>query len=334
MIRFADRWILFFLLLLPAMIFLKRLLSRSKTNSFRISEGSFLENTRPTHRIYCRKILVYLRALVLLFIILALARPQSIIEKRRIAAEGVDVILAVDVSSSMLAHDLKLDGERVSRLDVVKDVMVDFINRRPNDRIGVLAFAGYSYTVCPLTLDHDWLLNNIDRIKIGMIEDGTAIGSAVAGALNRLKGSDAKERVVILLTDGRNNAGRIAPLTAAEAAGVLGIRLYTIGVGTKGLAPFPVKDVFGNTVMRPVRIEVDEQLLEEMAEIAGGKYFWADSAEALEKVYAHIDELEKTEFEHAGYRQYSEFFSWPLFAAFVLLLLEILIANTAARGVP
>lgn len=332
--HFADPWLFFLLFLIPLFAVLIRIFERRSKKGFRFSNGKLLAGYKPSMRVKLARSLVHIRALALIFVVVAMARPQTFVERWTTHTEGVDMVLALDVSTSMKAHDLKIDGVRVDRLEVVKKVVRDFIDRRPNDRIGINAFAGYSYTICPLTLDHDWLKRNLDRVEIGMIEDGTAIGSAVMGALNRLRDSPSKEKVIILLTDGRNNAGRVAPMTAAEAASALGVRLYAVGVGTRGLAPFPFQDMFGNVIMRPVNIEIDEELLKEMARVADGEYFRATSAEELEEFYARVDELERTELEHRGYRKYTERFALPLALALALILVEILLSNTVAGRVP
>lgn len=331
---FADPWLLLLALFAPLVVFSIRRIGREADGEFRFSNGKLLKGLGRTFRVKLYRSMVYLRALALVFIAIALARPQSFVEKWTVHTEGVDIVLALDVSTSMMAHDLKLSGARTDRLEVIKKVVRDFIEKRPNDRIGIIAFAGYAYTVCPLTLDHEWLKKNLERVEISMIEDGTAIGSAVMGALNRLDESPSKERVIILLTDGRNNAGRISPDAAAEAAEALGVRFYAGGVGTRGLAPFPVQDMFGNTVMRPVNIEIDEDTLKKMAATAEGEYFRATSTEELEKFYARIDELEKSELEHTGYRRYTERFALPLALALFVLLLELVLSKTVARRIP
>jgi len=270
----------------------------------------------------------------LVLIILAAARPQSVLEETRIYVEGIDIVLAVDVSGSMRAMDFEIRGRRVDRLEVVKRAVADFIRRRPNDRLGMVAFSALAYTICPLTLDHDWLDKNLERVRIGMIEDGTAVGSAITAALNRLKDTETKEKIIILLTDGRNNAGRISPMTAAEAAAALGVRIYTIGAGTEGLAPYPVEDMFGNVVLRPVQIDIDEKLLKEIAEETGGAYFRATDTRSLEDIYKKIDKLETTPMEEEGYNIYKELFGFALIPGLFMLLLGVLLSNTFFRRIP
>jgi Ca-activated chloride channel family protein len=266
--------------------------------------------------------------------IVALARPQEPIDETKVFVEGINMVLALDTSGSMMAMDFEMAGNRVDRLAVVKMVVEEFVKHRPNDRIGVVAFASQAYTVCPLTLDHDWLEKNLERVKLGMIEDGTAIGSAITASLNRIKGIEAKDKVVILLTDGRNNAGKISPISAAEAAKAIGVRIYTIGVGTKGLVPYPVKDMFGNVVLQPVEIEMDEDLLKKIADTTGGRYFRATDTASLWDIYKEIDKLEKTKIEEIGYHNYNELFPWFLYPGLLILLLEIFLSNTIFRRIP
>ncbi|MDD5691502.1 MAG: VWA domain-containing protein, partial [Candidatus Omnitrophica bacterium] len=241
---------------------------------------------------------------------------------------------AIDCSTSMLAEDFRLGGQRQNRIEVVKSVVKDFIMGRKNDRIAIVAFASRAYTVCPLTLDYGWLLDNLERVKTGLVEDGTAIGSGIATSLNRLKDAKAKSKVVILLTDGRNNTGKISPLTAAEAAKALKIKVYTIGAGSKGPVPYPVKDFFGNTVYQPVQIDIDEDTLIKIAEMTGAKYFRATDTESLRKIYKEIDSLEKTDIEESGYLEYNELFNVFLILALVFLLSDIVLSNTVLRKIP
>ena len=227
-------------------------------------------------------LLALLAHLALASLIVALARPQLGRTLTRIQASGVDIMLALDVSRSMLAEDYNIGTQRANRIEAVKQVTEQFIRQRPNDRIGIVAFAGRPYLVSPLTLDHDWLIQNLDRLQIGMVEDGTAIGSAIASAANRLKDKEAKSKLIVLLTDGDNNAGRVTPLTATEAAKALGIRVYTIGAGTNGEVPFPFTDPFGRTVYRNVRMEYNDDLLKQIASVSKGKYFRAADTHILE----------------------------------------------------
>lgn len=242
--------------------------------------------------------------------ILALARPQLSNSITQVEASGIDIMIALDVSRSMLTEDFQIGGSRASRVDAIKEITQRFIDSRPNDRIGMLAFAGRPYLVSPPTLDHAWLIENLDRVKIGLVEDGTAIGSAIVSACNRLKNREAKSRIIVLLSDGDNNAGRVNPNTAAEAARALGLKVYTIGVGTNGIAPFPMMDPFGRTVYQDIQVEFDEKTLSDVATVAGGHFFRADSSRALEDIYAQIDKLEKSSVKTNKYREYRDLFRW------------------------
>jgi len=332
--RFANPWVLVLCLLIPLLVYLVRKFEEKAQSSVRFSDRELVRGLKPSLRVALSRKLIYLRAAGLFLLILAASRPQAVLGRTRVHIEGIDIVLTVDASSSMRAMDFEMGGRRVDRLEVVKHVVSDFIKERPNDRIGMVAFSALAYTVCPLTLDHNWLEKNLERVRIGMIEDGTAIGSAISASLNRLKDTETKEKIVILLTDGRNNAGRISPVAAAEAAEALGVRIYTIGAGTRDLAPYPVKDMFGNTVLRPVHIEIDEELLERIAETTGGEYFRATDTASLEKIYGEIDKLEKTPMEETGYNVYRELFGLALFPALALLLLEVILSNTYLRRIP
>ena len=334
MMRFANPLILFALLAVPPLVYFVRRFDARTRGSFRFSNKDLVSGFRSSLRLRLSRSVIYVRALSLGLLIVAAARPQSMIEETRIYVEGIDIVLAIDVSSSMRAMDFELHGQRVDRLEAVKNVVSDFIKKRPNDRIGMVAFSALSYTICPLTLDHQWLENNIDRVNIGMIEDGTAIGSAITASLNRLQDSETKEKIVILLTDGRNNAGRISPLAGAEAARALGVSIYTIGAGTKGLAPYPVKDMFGNTVLQPVEIQIDDKLLQEIADITGGMFFRATDMASLENIYNEIDKLETTPIEETGYNIYHELFMFLLIPALCLIVLEVVVSNMFLRRLP
>jgi len=248
--------------------------------------------------------------------------------------EGVDIVLALDASGTMAAEDFEINGKRVNRLAVVKNVVDDFINRRQADRIGIVAFAGRAYTLSPLTTDHSWLKANLDRLELGLIEDGTAIGSALASAVSRLEKSKAKSRIIILLTDGMNNAGKINPVAAASAAKALGLRVYTIGAGTNGYVPFPVQDPWGRRFYQKARIDIDENLLKEIARITDAKYYRAVDTAALQRIYKEIDALEKTRIEQKHFQSYKEFFPMVLGAGLAVLGLEIILSNSLFLKVP
>lgn len=275
-----------------------------------------------------------LRAVALALIVLALARPQQGLEESHLTTEGIDIVLAVDVSTSMLAEDFQLRGERRNRLDVVKEVIKEFVAHRPNDRIGLVVFAGRAYTQAPLTLDHGWLLTTLQQVKIGAIEDGTAIGSGMATALNRLRNSTAKSRVMVLLTDGVNNAGSVTPEVAAQLASTLGVKIYAIGAGTRGLAPYPMTDLFGRRVYEPVEIPVDDEGLTRIAQTTGGQYFRATDTESLRTIYQQIDQLEKTVIEQPKFMVYKEWYGWLVASAIGLLLVEMILGQTRLRVLP
>ena len=275
-----------------------------------------------------------LRAAALVLLAVALARPQQGLESSQLKHEGIDIALVVDVSGSMQAEDFEWHGQRRNRLDVVKEVVKEFIAQRSNDRLGLVVFGGRAYTQCPLTLDHVWLLKQLDRVEIGMVEDGTAIGSGIATGLNRLRHSKAKSRVMIVLTDGVNNAGNLSPDAAAELAKTLEVKIYTVGAGTTGLAPFPAKDVFGRTVYQQVNIPVDDEGLTRVAHVTGGQYFRATDTESLRKIYAQIDRMEKTHFEQPHYLVYREWYPWLVGLALVLILFEVLMSETVVRVLP
>ena len=332
--RFANTWVLVVGVFIPVMVYLSQKFRNKLKASFRFSDKKFVEGLRPSLRQITGNKLVYLRAVGLVLLLLAIARPQKPIEETKIFVEGIDIVLAIDASGSMQAMDFEMGGRRFDRLAVVKSVVEEFIKNRPNDRIGIVAFSAFAYTVCPLTLDHSWLEKNLERVKLGMIEDGTAIGSAIAGALNRVKDTEAKEKIIILLTDGRNNTGKVSPMAAAESARALDVKIYTIGAGTKGMVPFPMQDRYGNIVLQPVEIEIDEELLQKIADMTGGKYFRATDTESLWNIYKEIDKLEKTEIEEVGYLRYKELFGIFLLPAVCLFLTEIFLANTFLRRLP
>ena len=267
-------------------------------------------------------------------IVIGMARPQLAHGRTTLTASGIDIMLDLDVSGSMQALDFKLDGNRVNRIDVVKSVVSRFIDQRPNDRIGIVAFAGAPYLVSPLTLDHDWLQQNLDRLSIGGVDDGTAIGSAVATGVNRLRGTQAKSKIVILLTDGMNNAGKLSPMAAAEAAKVLGVKVYTIAVGVRGEAPVPVKDAMGNTRLVMAKVDVDEKTLQDVATATGGKFYRATDTDSLKHIYDEINRLEKTTEVTQHFAHAQDLFDWAIFPAFALLGIGFGLENTRYRRLP
>jgi Ca-activated chloride channel homolog len=266
--------------------------------------------------------------------IVGLARPQRAHSRTEVTANGIDIVLGLDVSGSMQALDFEIDNQRMNRIEVVKSVVAKFIEQRPDDRIGLIAFAGAPYLVSPLTLDHDWLQQNLERVNIGSVDDGTAIGSAIAAAVNRLRTTQAKSKVVILLTDGMNNSGKISPLSAAEAAKALGVRVYTIGVGVRGKAPIPVKDEAGNMRLVMAKVDVDEKTLQTVADETGGKFYRATDTDSLEEVYAQINRLERTPQTAQKFEHYEELYPWALIPSLALLGLGLLLQLTRYRRLP
>ncbi|MDD5504322.1 MAG: VWA domain-containing protein [Candidatus Omnitrophica bacterium] len=315
-----------------AVIFFRK--KRVRSASIRFSNTGLFENPRPNIRILIADNLWYLLIIALLCLIVALARPRVLLEDAVVYTEGIDMVLAIDSSGSMLAEDFKISNKRQNRLFVVKDVVENFIRNRPGDRIGLVTFAGMAYTVCPMTLDHDWLIANLRRISIGAIEDGTAIGSGIMSSLSRLGKSSAKSKIIILLTDGENNSGNISPIQSANTAKAFGVKIYTIGFGSNGPVPFPARDLWGNIVYQNVDIGFDEDLLRKIAEATGGQYFMASDTESLRAIYGHIDKLEKAKIEDAGYRRYKELFPPFVVASMIMILLHAILSNTMFRKVP
>jgi len=287
------------------------------------------EGIKRNFKVNFRHSLFVLRLAAIVFLIIALARPQMRSSWQNITTEGIDIVIAFDISGSMLAEDFK-----PNRLEASKKIAIDFISGRKNDRIGLVVFSGEAFTQCPLTTDHTVLRNLFMEIENGMIEDGTAIGMGLGTAINRLKESDAVSKVIILLTDGVNNAGSIAPLTAAELAKDYGIRVYTIGVGTYGTAPFPVKTPFGTIQYQYQEVNIDEATLQQIADMTGGKYYRATGNEKLKEIYREIDLLEKSKIDVLEFRKKTEAFL-PLAAlAALCILLEFILRNTLFRSIP
>jgi Ca-activated chloride channel family protein len=266
--------------------------------------------------------------------IVGLARPQRGHSRTEVTANGIDIVLGLDVSGSMQALDFDIDGQRLNRIAIVKSVVAKFIEERPNDRIGLIAFAGAPYLVSPLTLDHDWLQQNLERVDVGAGDDGTAIGSALAASVNRLRTTPAKSKVVILLTDGMNNTGKISPLSAAEAAKALGVKVYTIGVGVRGKAPIPVKDEVGNTHMVMAKVDVDEKTLQAVADQTGGKFYRATDTNSLQRIYEEINSLERTAQTVQKFERYEELYPWALIPSLAVLALSSLLQQTRFRRLP
>lgn len=333
--QFAHPWVLLLLLLLPILAILKGRFGGTPGVTF--SSTSALAALGRKRRSKAGAWLSLLAHLALAALIVALARPQLGRTLTRIQASGVDIMIVLDVSRSMLAEDFTIGNQRANRLEAVKQVTEQFIRQRPNDRIGIVAFAGRPYLVSPLTLDHDWLIANLDRLQTGQVEDGTAIGSALAAAANRLKDKEAKTKLIVLLSDGDNNAGRVAPQTAADAARALGIRVYTIGAGTQGRpVPFPRMDRTGRPVggYNMTEMTFNEKALRDIAEVTKGQYFVATDTASLQKTFNEIDHMEKTDVEVERTADYRDLYQWFLMAGFVLLGAEVLLSQTLWKRLP
>ncbi|MFZ4462433.1 MAG: vWA domain-containing protein [Bacteroidales bacterium] len=323
---FANPGYLYFLLAIIPLTVWYILRNSSQQPYLQISDSEMFAKGSKSWRVVFRHSLFALRMIALAALIIALARPQSSSSGQNVTIEGIDIVISLDVSGSMLARDLQPD-----RLEASKNVASDFIKGRPGDRMGLVIFSGESFTQVPLTTDHGLLLNMFSGIKSGMIEDGTAIGDGLATAVTRLKESNAISKVVILLTDGVNNAGAVDPLTAAEIAKVFGIRVYTIGVGTYGTAPYPVQTPFG-IQLRDMQVEIDEPLLQDIAQKTEGKYFRATSNQKLVEIYQEIDKLERSKIDVTEFkRKHEEYLPWALLAL-VLVFAEFILRNTIFRS--
>jgi Ca-activated chloride channel family protein len=338
-LTFARPWLLLLLLLVPLLAFLRgkrgpaAALTYSSTTTFReIGKHSAARAGRFLRTLTLASLAIF---------IVALARPQLGRSLTQVQASGIDIMLALDVSGSMLTKDFTIGGAEASRIDAIREVTRKFIEGRPNDRIGIIAFAGRPYMVSPLTLDHDWLLENLDRVRIGLVEDGTAIGSAMAAAANRLNDRHSKSRAIVLLTDGENNAGKISPTTAAEAVKALKIHLYAIGAGINGIAPAPIftsrgpmTDAVGNILYENQRVSFNESGLKEVAKIADGKFFRATDTESLEHIYNDIDKMEKTTVSVKKYQQHQDLFPFCIMGGCGLLLAQFLLSQTVWKKLP
>lgn len=322
-----PEYLFLLLLLLPLIGWYVMRLSKTQA-SFKLASTLAFKGMKPDFRIYMRHLPFALRLISLALIIIVIARPQSVSNWEETESQGIDIVLALDVSGSMLSQDLQPD-----RLQAAKKVASEFITDRKNDNIGLVIFAGESFTQCPLTTDHKVLLNLLNEINFGMIEDGTAIGLGLATSVNRLKESVSDSRVVILLTDGTNNSGQIAPLTAADLARSYGIRVYTVGVGTKGMAPTPVNTPYGIR-MQNMPVDIDEKTLTEIAAMTGGQYFRAQDTEGLRQVYEEIDEMEKYLVSVQNVTRRQELFLPFALFALGLILLELLLRRTWLRSIP
>lgn len=325
-IAFAEPLFLYLLVAIPAMIAFYVIKQQKVSASLRMPGLQSFATTGTTFRHYLRHILFAFRTVAIALLIIVLARPQKTNRFQDVSTEGIDIVLTQDISGSMLARDFKPD-----RLQAAKNIATEFISGRPYDRIGLVVFSGESFTQCPLTTDHAVLINLLREIQSGMIEDGTAIGMGLATAVSRIKDSKAKSKVIILLTDGVNNKGEIAPATAADIAKTFGIRVYTIGVGTQGTAPYPVQTPYG-IQYQDMPVEIDEGILQQIAQNTGGKYFRATDNDKLTQVYKEIDKLEKSKIDVRQFSRKEERYLIPALIAFILLAFEIITRNTIFKN--
>jgi Ca-activated chloride channel homolog len=332
---FAHPWLLPLLLLLPLLAWLKG--KRGIPPAFVYSSVQLVRGMQNITRSRPGGFLWSLRWIVLAIFIIALAQPRLTKSTTSVKASGVDIVVAFDLSGSMMSEDFVVNGKRVDRFDMARSILKSFIDKRPSDRLGLVVFATQAFIAAPLTLDHDFLQENLDRLEIGSINpNATAIGDALTTALNQLRDLKAKSKIVILMTDGENNSGKIDPLTAAQAAQTLGVKVYTIGVSKNGTAPMPVgKNPFtGETVYQDMPVDVDETTLKEIAQTTGGNYYRADTAEHFQQIYAEIDKLEKTEATISKYTEFKELFPWLVAGGLALLMIEIVLGQTAFRRLP
>ncbi|HEY2328833.1 MAG TPA: VWA domain-containing protein [Verrucomicrobiae bacterium] len=330
---FAHPFLLLLLLLLPVLAWLKG--KRGLPPAFVYSSVQLVRAMQNISRSRAGGFLNSLRWLALALFIVALAQPRLAKSTTEVKASGVDIVCALDLSGSMISEDFVVQGARVNRVNMAKSVLKDFIDKRPNDRIGLVVFAAQAFIATPLTLDHDYLQENLARLEIGSInQNATAIGDALTTASNRLRDLKAKSKIIILATDGQNNSGKIDPLLAAEAAAVVGVKIYTVGIGEQGSAPMPVFMGGQKVGYQNVPVDVDEETLQKIADKTGGRYYRADNAEKFQKIYAEIDRLEKTEASVKKYTQFTELFAWFVAGGLALLLIELVLGQTAFRRLP
>ena len=327
--QFANPHLLWLLLLLLPLIALYIYRERQGRATLQISTVEGIDRLPHGMKYHLRHLPFALRALGIALLIVALARPQTLSSNENSTTEGIDIVLALDISSSMLARDFQPD-----RISAAKEMAANFIMDRPNDRIGLVVFAGESFTQSPLTTDKSALVNLLGSVECGIIEDGTAIGNGLATAINRLRESPSKSKVVILLTDGVNNRGQIAPLTSAEIAKTLGIRVYTIGVGSQGTAPYPTIDPWGSVQFVPQKVEIDEKMLQSIASSTHGKYFRATDNEKLRSIYKEINQMERNRIDVEHFTHYYEGFAPFALAALLLLIVEFWIRRFWLRQIP
>jgi Ca-activated chloride channel family protein len=330
---FGKPYFLLLLLAIPLLALLRG--KRGHTPGFVYSSLGLMRGLEGATRSRAGAVLMTLRWLALTCFVFALAQPRLSSSETKVTASGVDIVVAMDMSGSMAAEDFSIFGRPVNRLEMAKDVLRQFIEQRPNDRIGIVAFATDAYIAAPLTLDHEFLFDNIERLQLGAIDNNrTAIGSGLSTALNRVRDLKSKSKIVILMTDGQNNSGKINPDTAAEAAQALKIKVYTIGVGTRGLARVPVYMGGQKVGYRQEQVNIDEETLTRIAKMTGGKYYRADNAERFRAIYKEIDQLEKTEADIKKYTRHEELFAWAVTPGLALLLLEVLLGHTILRRLP
>ena len=330
---FAHPFLLLLLLLLPLAAWLKG--KRGSSAAFVYSSVKLVAGLAGVKRSRAGVFLTALRWLALATLMIALAQPRLLKSTTEIKASGVDIVVALDMSGSMVSEDFVVKGERVNRFNMARNVLKGFIDQRPNDRIGLVLFATQAFIATPLTLDHDFLQANLERLDIGAIEqNSTAIGDGLGTAVNRLRDLKAKSKIVILMTDGVNNSGKLEPLLAAEAAASLKVKVYTVGIGMRGQAPMPGRDMLGRKVYQMMAVDVDENTLQKIAAKTGGKYYRADNAEKFRQIYAEIDQLEKTEASVKKYTQFEELFPWVVTVGLMLLLVEMLLGQTIFRRLP
>ncbi|HUF76175.1 MAG TPA: VWA domain-containing protein [Longimicrobiales bacterium] len=329
MLRFADAWVLALLAVIPVAAWVRWRLERRRTGTLRYAAVDSVLEAGVGLSHWRHRIPAVLRALALALLVFALARPQTGATSENVLTEGIDIVLAIDISTSMLAEDLE-----PNRLEAAKAVAADFVTGRRNDRIGLVAFAGEAFTQVPLTLDYSVVTSLLAELDPSMITDGTAVGMGLATAVKRLQASDAESKVVVLLTDGRNNSGQIGPITAAQMAEALGVRVYTIGAGSRGTARVPVDDPFRGRVYATMRVDIDEESLQQIAETTGGRYFRATDTESLAAIYEEIDRLETTEIEVENFTQYEERFPLLLGLGLLLFVAEATLSRTVLRTLP
>jgi Ca-activated chloride channel homolog len=330
---FAHPYFLLLLLLLPLLAWLKG--KRGSPPAFLYSSVKLVEGLTRARRSRAGNFLAALRWLTLAIFIFALAQPRVSKSTTTVKASGVDIVIALDMSGSMVSEDFVVKDERVNRFNMARSVIKKFIDQRPNDRIGLVVFATQAFVATPLSLDHDFLQENLERLKIGAIsENSTAIGDGLATSINRLRDLKSRSKIIILATDGQNNSGKIEPLMAADAAATLGVKVYTVGIGEQGSAPMPVFMGGQKVGYQNVPVDVDEDTLQKIADKTGGRYYRADNAEKFQQIYAEIDKLEKTEATISKYTEYKELFPWFVAVGFLLLLIEITLGQTLFRRLP